>query len=126
MIATSSVAYVVVGVAVPMFGFLGLWIQARRLQSEVQSPNDMTSGDALYESRKMLIEVREQLAEVREAQLVGWERAHANAAGADRDRMRLESKVDEIVRVQADHLDRDEVRFGALFAAIELADPYTS
>lgn len=126
VIGTSNVAYIIVGVAVPLFGFLGLWYQSSRIKSEVSSPNGMKSGDALYESRKMLIDVRTQLAEVREAQLAGWERAHADTDRAEIDRNRLEGKVDQIASAQEEHLALDEKRFGVLYEHLNLNDPHAT
>jgi hypothetical protein len=123
IIATSNMAYIVVGLAVPIFGFLGLWIQSTRIKKEVSSPNGQSSGNALYESRKMLVELREQMAEVREAQLAGWERAHADTDRAAVDRTRLEAKVDQIALTQEEHLDRDDARFRSLFDAAGINDP---
>lgn len=124
VLATSNIAYIIVGLAVPVFGFLGLWIQSRKIKTEVSSPNGMRSGDALYESRKMLIEVREQLAEVREGQIVGWERAHADTEAAQADRVVMHAKIERLAAVQEDHLERDDVRFRAIYQHLELDDPY--
>ena len=123
ILGTGDWAYVAVGIAVPLFGFLGLWLQARRTQREVASPNGQKTGEALYESRKMLVHLREQMAEVREAQLAGWERAAADTQTALDDRIRLEAKVDQIVETQEEHLARDDSRFGAIFTRLELDDP---
>lgn len=122
--ATSNVAYIIVGLAVPVFGFLGLWIQSRRIKTEITSPNGQRTGDALYESRKMLIDLREQMAEVREAQLAGWERAHHDTETALVDRQRLEAKVDQIAVTQEEHLERDDHRFRVIYHHLKLEDPY--
>lgn len=122
-LGASSFAYVIVGVAVPLFGFLGLWFQTRRIKTEVTGPNGQRSGDALYESRKMLIDLREQMAEVREAQVAGWERSHRDTATAEADRARLEQKVDDIAAAQVDHAGRDDTRFGIVFDHLGLTEP---
>ena len=124
VLGESSVAYIIVGAAVPLLGFLGRWHQSTRIKNEVTSPNGMKSGDALYESRKMLIDVRTQLSEVREAQLAGWERAHHDTETALEDRIRLESKVDQIAAAQEDHLARDDTRFARLYEHLDIDDPF--
>jgi hypothetical protein len=123
ILATGDWAYVAVGVAVPLFGFLGLWFDGRRrdrrideLHNEVRSPNGTNTGELTYESAKRLVEIREQMVEIREAQLHGWRHNDQVAA-------RIEQKVDQIAVVQETHLDRDDARFGAIFATLELADP---
>lgn len=136
VIAAGDTAYVIVGVCVPFFGFLGILatvlITGKRnrnrideLHEEVKSPNGSSSGVLNYENRKMLIELREQMVEIREAQLNGWKQAAKDVERADIDRARLEVKVDSIAYVQDEHINRDESRFKLLFDAINVVDPHS-
>lgn len=94
-----------------------------QVHREVRSPNGSPTGATAYESWKAVIDVREQLAEVREAQVAGWERAHADVLRADEDRARVEAKVDHIARSQDEHHERDERRFHVIFGALQIDDP---
>lgn len=136
ILAVGDTAYVIVGVCVPFFGFLGILatviITGRKnrtrideLHEEVKSPNGSSSGVLNYENRKMLIELREQMVEIREAQLNGWRKAAIDTARADDDRARLETKVDSLAYVQDEHINRDESRFKLLFDAINVTDPHS-
>lgn len=129
-VAVSDWSYVAAAALVPLFGFLGLWLDGRRrdrriaeLHDEVKSPNGSRAGDLTYETAKRVVELREQMVEIREAQVIGWQRAAADVARADEDRARLEEKVDQIAETQEEHVGRDESRFDALFRAVGADDP---
>lgn len=94
-----------------------------QVHREVKSPNGMPTATITYDAWKATLEVREQLAEVREAQLAGWERAHADVQRANEDRVRLEGKVDSIARSQNEHRERDERRFYTIFRHLNVDDP---
>ena len=127
ILAISDWAYVAGAVAVPVGTVFVAWITLRsRIESihaEVKSPNGTKTGEVTYENRKTLIELREQMAEIREAQLDGWRRAREDTAAAEASRERLETTVNEIASAQAEHLGRDEERFGVLFGHLNLNDP---
>lgn len=119
ILAASDGAYIVVGVAVPLFGFAGVLatvlLQNRsnrarieEIHAEVKSPNGTRSGDLTYESAKRIIELREQMVEVRESQAAHW-RQWAESSG------RLEAKVDRIADTQAEHVELDDARFARIY-----------
>lgn len=117
MLAVSDSAFVLAPVGAAVLGLVGVWLQVRRVHREVRSPNGIRSGELGYESWRAALELREQLAEVRENQLRHRERATADGA-------RLEEKVDHIATTQDEHLARDEGRFATLFRHLDLTDPH--
>lgn len=130
IVAVNDFAYVAAALFVPLFGFLGLWLDARRkdrriaeLHEQVQSPNGQTTAIAVYETGKRVLEIREQMVEIREAQLAGWARAATDMEQAEADRARLEQKVDGIAAAQVDHAERDDTRFGIVFDHLGLEHP---
>lgn len=137
VLGTGDTAYVIVGIGGSFFAFLGvaatvLWsgrknrTRIEEVHEEVRSPNGTSTGKLNYENRKMLIELREQMVEIREAQLNGWKRAAEDTKQAEISRDRLEGKIDHIGKVQDIHIARDEDRFSILFNHINLDDPHSS
>lgn len=111
------------GVIVAVVGLVGVYWQTHKIRQQVQSPNGTTTAAAVYEARKATIEIREALAEVREAQFAGWQRAAADTARAEVDRVRLEEKVDAIGARQELHDRIANARFQVLFDHAGIDDP---
>lgn len=117
----SDWAYVVGAIGVPVItGVFGVIIwKLNGVYREVRSPNGASTGSLNYDAWKTSMDLREQLAEVREAQLE-HKIKHAEDAANDRTaHRRLETKVDLIVETQHKH----EVRFANLFNHLNLMDP---
>lgn len=121
MLAASDWAYIGGAISVPLvtgiFGLI-LW-KLNNVYKQVRSPNGATTAALNYDAWKASLEVREGLAEVREAQLEHRQQHLADTAAAKAAHSRLERKVDSI----ADHQQKHEMRFVYLFEHLNLDDP---
>lgn len=121
LFGASDWAYVGAAVAVPVItGVFGVIIwKLNHVYREVRSPNGASTGALNYDAWKTSMELREQMAELREAQLEYRTRYADDATSARESHGRLEKKVDLIAGAQRKY----EVRFQHLFEHLELDDP---
>ena len=121
MLAASDWAYIGGAVSVPIItGIFGvIFWKLNNVYKQVRSPNGATTAALNYDAWKASLELRESLAEVREAQLDHRHQHIADSAAAKAAHGRLESKVDLIAAHQRKH----ELRFAHLFDSLNLADP---
>lgn len=121
LFGASDWAYVGGAIAVPLVsGLFGvvLW-KLNGVYREVKSPNGATTASLNYDAWKTSMDLREQLAELREAQLDHRNRHVADALESVKSHRRLETKVDSIARAQIKH----ELRFAHLFDRLDVDDP---
>jgi hypothetical protein len=121
LFGASDWAYVGGAIAVPLVsGVFGVIIwKLNGVYREVRSPNGASTGALNYDAWKTSMELREQMAELREAQFDHRTRYASDANNAREAHGRLEKKVDLIAGAQRKY----EVRFQHLFNHLELDDP---
>lgn len=121
VVGASDWAYVLGAVSVPLVtGVFGVIIwKLNGVYREVRSPNGASTGSLNYDAWKTSMDLREQLAEVREAQLEHKIKHAEDVANERKLQQRLEKKVDLIAETQQKH----EVRFANLFNHLDLVDP---
>lgn len=117
----SDWAYIGAAIAVPVVsGVFGLIIwKLNNVYREVRSPNGASTGSLNYDAWKTSVEVREQLAEIRESQLSDREHARQEARLVRNSHASLERKINDVASVQQEHA----ARFADLYTHLDLTDP---
>lgn len=117
----SDWAYVGAAIVVPVVsGVFGLIIwKLNNVYREVRSPNGASTGSLNYDAWKTSVEVREQLAEIRESQLSDREHARQESRLVRNSHASLERKINDVASVQQEHA----ARFADLYTHLDLTDP---
>lgn len=117
----SDWAYVGAAIAVPLVsGVFGLIIwKLNNVYREVRSPNGASTGSLNYDAWKTSVEVREQLAEIRESQLSDREQARQESRLVRNSHASLERKINHVANVQQEHA----AKFADLYTHLDLTDP---
>jgi hypothetical protein len=104
----SDWAYVAAAVSAPLvagtFGII-IW-KLNDVYREVRSPNGASTGSLNYDAWKMGMEMREQVAEMREAQIAARDAALQESRTIRTAHNKLENTINRVVVAQKKHDDR--------------------
>lgn len=123
LFGASDWAYVGGAIAVPVVsGVFGVIIwKLNNVYREVRSPNGASTGSLNYDAWKMGVELREQLTEMRESQLIDREQARSEARLVRNSHATLERKINDVASVQREHA----AKFQELYNHLDLIDPHS-
>ena len=106
-----NLEYVVGPVLVALIGFAGVYLQVKRIHTEVKSPNGVKTGDQIYQLHKDVLDLRVKQVELAEQAAINARTAREAITAATR------RAGDIAVAVEA-HNDADDERFARLFKAV--------